>query len=159
MTEREGVDDKGPGVVVHPSLLFFATLLGGLVLQFLFPLRFVNSLPIQLAAGLPVIVIGLGLGGWASRTVLKTGTDLNPRSPVRSLVTYGPFRFSRNPIYLSGIIIHLGITVAVDMLWLVILLPSGLVLISLQIRREEEYLGARFGEEYRKYKSRVRRWL
>ena len=159
MTEREGTDDKGPGVVVHPPVLFFATLLAGLVLQFLFPLRFVNSLLVQLSTGLLVIGVGLGLGGWASKTVLKAGTELNPHSPVRSLVTHGPFRFSRNPLYLSGIIILLGIAVAVDTLWLILPMPIGLILISLQVRREEEYLEARFGEEYRKNKGRVRRWL
>ena len=152
-------NDKGPGVVVSPPLLFFGILLGGLGLQFLFPLRFVNSLFVQLAVGFPIATVGFGLGGWAVRTLTKAGTDPRPHSPVRSLVAHGPYRFSRNPVYLSGIIILLGIAVAADTLWLILLLPIGLVLIHLQVRREEEYLEERFGEEYRKYKLNVRRWL
>lgn len=159
MKEHLGAEEKGPGVVVHPPILFFATLLGGLVLQFLFPLRFVNNLWIQIALGLPTIIVALGLGGWAVRTLMKAGSDPRPHAPVTSLVTHSPFRFSRNPIYLSGAIILLGAAVAADTLWLIILIPVGLALISPQIRREEEYLDAKFGDEYKNYKRRVRRWL
>jgi len=127
--EREAADEKGPGIVVHPPLLFFTTLVGGLVLHFLFPLRFVSSLPVQLGIGLPLIAVGSGLGVWASKALLKAGTGLDPHSPVRSVVIHGPFSFSRNPIYLSGVIILLGVAVAVDTLWLILLVPFGFVLI------------------------------
>ncbi len=155
----EGAEDRGPGVVVHPPILLFATILGGLVLQFLSPLRFIGSLLVQLTIGLWAMAVGIGIGGWASRTVLAAGTGLDPHSPVRSLVVHGPFRFSRNPLYLSGLIILLGIAAVLDNPWIILVLPIGLVLISLQVRREEKYLDARFGEEYRKYKGNVRRWL
>ena len=157
--EQREVEDKGPGVAVSPPLLFFATLIVGLVLHFLYPLRYVSSLLVQLVIGLPVIIIGFGLIGWAARTLMKAGTDPRPHSPVKSIVVSGPFRFSRNPIYLSGGIILIGLAVAVDTLWLIILLPVGFALIFPQIRREEDYLEAKFGDEYRRYKRRVRRWL
>jgi protein-S-isoprenylcysteine O-methyltransferase Ste14 len=159
MTNDKGTVDSGPGVVVHPPLLFVASLLVGFAFQFLLPLRFVNSLVIQLAIGLSIIIVGFGLGGWAVRTLVKAEVDPRPHSPVKSLVVTGPFRLSRNPIYLSGIVLLTGAAFAADTLWLLLMLPVALGIISLQVSREEKYLEARFGEEYRKYTGRVRRWL
>ncbi len=159
MEESGQAYSKGPGVVVHPVLLLFLTLIGGLILQFFFPIRFINDVPVQLGIGVPIIGVGLGLRRWVFRIASTAKTSLNPHSAVRSLVVDGPFRFSRNPLYLSGIVTLLGVMVAVDTLWLLILQTLALVPIFLQVRREEEYLDARFGEEYKKYKARVRRWL
>ena len=128
-------------------------------MEFFFPSRFVGVLLVRLGLGLPLITAGLGLGGWAVRTLMKAGTDPRPHSPVSLIVIHGPFSFSRNPIYLSGIIIIGSVAVAVDTLWLLLLIPVSFLLISPQVRREEEYLEQRFGEEYRKYKRNVRRWL
>ncbi len=157
--EQGRKDDEGPGVVVSPPVLFLAALVAGLSLQLLAPVRFVNSLLIQLATGVTVIIVGFGLGGWAVRTLMRAGVNPRPHSPVSSLVTHGPFRFSRNPVYLSGILVLTGVAVAVDTLWLIVLTLVGFVVISFQVRREERYLEARFGEEYRKYLRSVRRWI
>ena len=90
----------------------------------------------------------------------RAGTNVNPRDPTTAIVVEGPFRFSRNPLYLSLILAYLGITLLVNALWPLLLLPPLLVVLHWGvIAREERYLEAKFGESYRVYKARVRRWL
>jgi len=88
------------------------------------------------------------------------GTNVRPDQPSLAIVTDGPFRFSRNPMYLATTGLYLGLTLLVNTAWpLILLSPMLLVLHWGVIRREERYLEAKFGEPYRAYKSRVRRWV
>jgi protein-S-isoprenylcysteine O-methyltransferase Ste14 len=93
-------------------------------------------------------------------TFRRANTSLDPRKPVSRFVTWGPYRYSRNPGYTSLTLIYVGISALVSALWPLLLLPG--VLITMQrgvIEREERYLERRFGREYHEYKQRVRRWL
>ena len=77
-----------------------------------------------------------------------------------AVVRHGPFRFSRNPMYLSLTGLYVGIAVSVNALWVTVLLPVALVSIMVGvIAREESYLERKFGTEYTRYKTTVRRWL
>jgi protein-S-isoprenylcysteine O-methyltransferase Ste14 len=90
----------------------------------------------------------------------RTDTPIDPRKPVSKLVADGPFRYTRNPAYLSLTIIYVGITVLRNALWPILLLPLVLYVIQGdQIEREEQYLERIFGEEYLTYKMSVRRWM
>jgi protein-S-isoprenylcysteine O-methyltransferase Ste14 len=90
----------------------------------------------------------------------NAGTNPDWDSPATVLVTHGPFRFSRNPQYVSGNILYLGIAVSFNTLWPIVFLPVILlIMIEGVIKREERYLERRFGAEYLSYKSEVRRWL
>ncbi len=92
--------------------------------------------------------------------MVLAGTSPNPTKPTTKIVVQGPFRFFRNPIYLSFTLIYLGITIATNALWPLLLLPVVLVIIQLRaLYPEEKYLEQRFGEEYLRYKARVRRWI
>jgi protein-S-isoprenylcysteine O-methyltransferase Ste14 len=114
----------------------------------------------QLVTGLPFIGISIALVKWASRTMKQAGTDANPYNPSTAIVVDGPFRFSCNPMYLSFTALYIGIAFAVDALWPFVLLPIALVGISLGvIKREERYLEQKFGQDYLRYKVRVRRWI
>ena len=90
----------------------------------------------------------------------RAGTNVRPDQPSLAIVTDGPFRFSRNPMYLATTGLYLGITLLVNTPWpLILLSPMLLVLHWGVVRREERYLEAKFGEPYRAYKSRVGRWV
>ena len=80
--------------------------------------------------------------------------------PTTAIVVHGPYRFTRNPMYVSLVGLYAGVTLFVNSAWPLILLPAVVLLVQRQvIAREEAYLEAKFGEEYRAYKARVRRWI
>lgn len=112
------------------------------------------------AAGGTLGAFAVLLAGWAIGTMMRAGTPVEPWEPTQRIVARGPYRFSRNPIYVSLLLLFLAIAVIVDSPWfygalpvLFLLLHGGVVL------REENYLGQKFGEEYAAYTRRVRRWL
>ena len=97
---------------------------------------------------------------WFFWTLRSGGTPINPEKPVSSLVTGGPFRYTRNPGYLSMAMIYARIASLANALWAILLLPAVLVVIWRGvIEREERYLERKFGEEYLLYKVRVRHWI
>ena len=97
---------------------------------------------------------------WADRTLARFGEDSNIRKPTRTLVTAGPYAFSRNPEYVAFTLLYLGIALILNIAWLIILLPAAVLFIYYWvIRREERYLEGLFNDEYRRYWTRVRRWL
>jgi len=90
----------------------------------------------------------------------RAGTTPNPTKPTTALVLRGPYRFTRNPMYLGFAALYLGVTLLVNSLWPLLLFPAVVGLVQGRvIAREEAYLEAKFGNEYRAYKMRVRRWL
>lgn len=90
----------------------------------------------------------------------RAGTSPNPRRPTTALVTDGPYRFTRNPLYLSMATIYAGAALGVNSFWTLILLAAAVALIDRgQMVREERYLEEKFGDAYRGYKARVRRWI
>ena len=148
-----------PGVIACPPLVFLGAFGLGLLLHWLMPVP-----PLQLAFSRvlgAVLCLASGVVGiWGRVTMSRAGTNVRPNRPVNALVTDGPFRFSRNPLYLSLTVLYLGITLFFDALWpLVTLLPMLAVVHWGIILREERYLETKFGDEYRAYKARVRRWI
>ena len=143
-----------------PPLAYAAPMAAGLVMHLAFSDRFLPQGWVQLAAGLPLMVASGLLAVWASVTMRRAGTALDAYSSTTAVVVRGPFRFSRNPMYLSLTGLYLGIAVSVNALWVVALLPLALVSITVGvIAREKSYLERKFGTEYVSYRSRVRRWL
>jgi protein-S-isoprenylcysteine O-methyltransferase Ste14 len=110
--------------------------------------------------GAVVIVAGVALMISFELAFKRAGTDANPYRPSSALATDGPYRFSRNPGYLGMAITYIGITLAAEAPWaLVMLLPATLVIQYGVIAREERYLERLFGEEYLSYKRTTRRWI
>jgi protein-S-isoprenylcysteine O-methyltransferase Ste14 len=102
----------------------------------------------------------LGLGVASVVAIRRTGQTENPWSPTTKIVQSGPFRLSRNPLYLQMVLVSLGAAVLLANVWLILLTPIvGWTLQHFAIRPEEAYLEAKFGEAYLSYKRRVRRWL
>ena len=102
----------------------------------------------------------MALATWFIRTMCGADTTLDVNKPVSSLVQDGPFRYSRNPGYLSLVMIYTGVAILRNALWVILFLPLLLVVTQRElIEREERYLERTFGEEYLAYKRRVRRWV
>jgi protein-S-isoprenylcysteine O-methyltransferase Ste14 len=148
-----------PHVIAPPPLIFLAALGLGLIVSLAFPVDFLTPIS-RFAPGLLLIVLAaVGLLS-AFRTMQHAGTPLDPRETPRAIVSTGPYRFSRNPIYLSMALFVLGVGLLADALWVLVLLPVVLLVINYGvIAREERYLERKFGPTYLQYKSAVRRWI
>ena len=154
--------DRTPGVIVRPPLLYAGALATGAALDWLVPVDVLEPLfggwRREIALGL--IALSLALGFWAFRHFQSAGTNVPTDRPVEALVTGGPYRYSRNPIYVALTGAYLGVTVWTASLWMLALLPAVLTVMSLGvIAREEALLERLFGERYRTYRGRVRRWF
>jgi len=147
-------------VVVLPPIAWAVAILVGLGLDRLYPLPFLPAALPHVWLGGAVFVLGVALAVWAATTFRRAGTRVEPNRPTTAIVTTGPFRFSRNPIYLGMQLGQIGLAVAFDSLWLLAtLVPFFLVLRYGVVAREEVYLDRKFGDTYRGYAARVRRWL
>lgn len=149
----------GGGAHTPPPLLYAGTLLLGLLLNRQFPLPF---LPRRLSriVGATMVIGGQVVGIASVRALRRAGNSPRPDVPVRELVEEGPYGHSRNPLYLSMTMIYAGIAAIANARWAILLLPAVLTAINQgMVRREERYLEERFGDRYRDYKARVRRWL
>ena len=147
-------------VIIRPPLAWALAVLSGLALNWLVPLPF---LPADLPVGwLGALVFGLALAlfAWAIVTMTRAGSNVPTNRPTTTIVESGPYRFTRNPIYLGMFLGLIGLAIAFDTLWLLIMLvPFALVIRYGVVAREEAYLERKFGDVYRAYRSRVRRWL
>lgn len=155
---RGGSQDN-PGVMAPPPLIFLAALVAGLLIQRAFPMPFLAA-PWARAAGVLLVAAAFALAGSAARMMRRAGTNIDPRKPATTLVVDGPFRFTRNPLYLSLTLLYGGISCLANALWPLVLLPGVLAMIRYGvIAREERYLERKFGEAYLRYKASVRRWV
>jgi protein-S-isoprenylcysteine O-methyltransferase Ste14 len=110
--------------------------------------------------GFPLIVVGLVLGGAAFKAQHQAGTPVDPHQPTRALVKSGPYRITRNPIYLSFAFLISGAALIMNTFWTLPLVPGVLAILDRgMVRREEDYLEEKFGEDYAEYKHKVPRWL
>ena len=146
---------------VLKRLTYLVPLVASLPLHYLWkPLRFFPEWWIGPAVGLPLVVTGIVLLAWATRTMFRAGEDPDVDKPTTAVVANGPYAFSRNPIYVSFNAVYVGIALAVNTLWPIIFLPVGIALLHYRvIAREESYLERVIGDEYRQYRARVRRWV
>lgn len=159
MTEVTQQKQIGVNVVVKPPQLFLITIVTGLLLQQLWPFSFASSV-VAIWLGLSLISGCLGLMVWADGTFKRWDTAVNPDHPTTQIIKTGPYRFSRNPMYLAFLLIQLGVGLALSSWWLLItLLPAWIILRWGVIAREEQYLRGLFGVEYLDYQTAVRRWL
>jgi protein-S-isoprenylcysteine O-methyltransferase Ste14 len=147
-------------VVIRPPIAWALAVLAGLALRWLVALPF---MPASVAAGWVgglVFVLALALFGWAILTIIRAGSNVPTNMPTTTVVESGPYRFTRNPIYLGMFLGLVGLAIGFDSLWLLgTLVPFALVIRYGVVAREEAYLERKFGDAYRHYCARVRRWL
>ena len=158
----ETVTGKQPdsaGVMVPPPLIYLIGLVLGYGLGLVFPIAFLPFVP-SLVLGAVILLVGLTIASSAIRTFRRHRTTTLPTRPAAALVRDGPFRFTRNPMYLSLGISYAGLALMMDSLWgLLLLIPVVLAVNFYVIVREEKYLTREFGDEYRSYMAKVRRWV
>ncbi len=149
-----------PNVLVLPPVLVAVTLAAGLLLHhFAWTVRVFPLWPARLA-GAALVLAGGVLAIRAHQVMHRAGTNVIPTLPALVLVTDGPFRFTRNPLYVAATGVYLGVALWVDgLVPLLLAVPMMAILHWGVVRREERYLAAKFGEPYREYRSRVRRWF
>jgi protein-S-isoprenylcysteine O-methyltransferase Ste14 len=148
-----------PGVVAPPPLLYGGAFVLVLVFRWFWPMPIFGH-AVALWLGLALLVLGVGIAAWGIRTMQAAGTNVNPALPTTAIVASGPFRFSRNPLYLALTLLYLGLTLAFNTWWgIVVLVPVLIIMHRGVVLREERYLEEKFGETYRQYRSKVRRYL
>lgn len=146
-------------VALPPPLIYLLGWLAGWLLERRWPMAWNPSLASQVL-GVAVGVAGGCLGAASLLTLRAAHTSPNPFKPTQVISMRGPYAFSRNPIYLGLALLYAGIAVFTRMGWGFVLLPVVLVAVRrLVIVREEAYLERKFGQAYRDYLGRVRRWV
>lgn len=146
--------------VVRPPFAWALAVAAGLALDWLLPLPFVPAVVPTVWAGGAVFAAGLALAAWAIASFRRAGTRVETYKPTTSIVAMGPYRFTRNPIYIGMFLGQIGLAIGFDSLWLLAaLVPFCLVIRYGVVAREEAYLERKFGAPYIDYKARVRRWL
>jgi protein-S-isoprenylcysteine O-methyltransferase Ste14 len=159
---QQGNDPGTAGVIARPPFLFLAALLLGLASDHLLPLPFAvpDHGPVHWIIAGSVILIGLALAAAGIRNFFHAATPVPTYRPVRALVTTGIHGWTRNPIYLGMFLVYGGIGIAARSPWTLLLtLPLAITIRYGVVAREEAYLERRFGDAFRDYKGRVRRWL
>jgi protein-S-isoprenylcysteine O-methyltransferase Ste14 len=151
-------DVDNAGVIVRPPLIYAAALAAMLVLRWLWPLPILSGAAFW--PGVALVALGVGILIWGRRTLVAGGTNVDPSLPSTAVITSGPYRFSRNPLYGGLAVVYLGLTLAFDAWWGIVVLALVLIVMHLGvIQREERYLERKFGDGYRQYRSAVRRYL
>ncbi|MGD0464525.1 MAG: isoprenylcysteine carboxylmethyltransferase family protein [Tepidisphaeraceae bacterium] len=152
-------DPDSPHVFAPPPLIFLAGFLVGLLLEWLVPLDRLSATTVKCIGVVVALASGI-LALWGRAAMRRAGTHIDPRAPALAIVTDGPFQFTRNPLYLSLVLLTLGAALVFDLLWVIVaLIPVVLIIHFGVILREERYLASKFGQTYLDYKRKVRRWV
>ncbi len=155
MMSRPG--ETPPSSVPWPPILIALTVVVGRLLDFSAPAQLPEGLS---PAGAALALLAIGNDLWCARTLWRRKTTVMPHRIVSQLVTDGPYRFSRNPIYISHVALTIAIGLMLRSFWILALTPALVFgLVKLSIEPEERHLASKFGEEFRAYAARVRRWL
>jgi protein-S-isoprenylcysteine O-methyltransferase Ste14 len=147
------------GVRFPPPLLYAGGLALALLLERAAPLGSLPRTPAR-ALALPLLLVGAGLLAAGLEGFRRARTEVLPFRPTTALVTGGPYRLSRNPMYVALLAVYLAAALWFDVAWALVLAPLVVLAVDrLVIAREERYLEAKFGDAYRAYRARVRRWV
>jgi protein-S-isoprenylcysteine O-methyltransferase Ste14 len=147
-------------VIIRPPIAFALAFAAGLGLDWLYPLPFVPASVPHRWVGVALFAAGIALFIWAIATFRRAGTSVQTSEPTTAIAASGPYRFTRNPIYLAMLIGQIALAIGFNSLWIL----ATLVLFYFVLRygvvaREESYLERKFGRAYLDYKGRVRRWV
>ena len=143
---------------VRPPLVYSSSIMTGALLTWLWPLPIAP--PAAVSIGGTMVFASILLFLFSVRALSAAGTPARGNQPTTNIVRTGPYRFSRNPIYLSFFVAQLGIALWISSIWMVAtLIPAAAVVSRVVVPREERYLESRFGQQYSSYRDSARRWL
>jgi protein-S-isoprenylcysteine O-methyltransferase Ste14 len=148
-----------PGVIAFPPLIWLVNTVISVSVHLLIAVPIMRY-DICLACGIVFVILAPTLALSALRTMKAAGTNVHPSEPALALVSDGPFRFTRNPMYLALCLLQVAVGFFLnDWITLLFVVPLALILHYGVVLREERYLAAKFGEPYLQYKREVRRWI
>jgi protein-S-isoprenylcysteine O-methyltransferase Ste14 len=148
-----------PNVKIPPPLIYVAGFLIGLLLDKSLPVAVLSRTPSRIGGSL-CIALWVLLGAWSIGLFRRARTSLLPIRPTTTLVVSGPYRLTRNPMYLALAFLYVGLALWFLVFWALVLLPAVIAVVQyFVIAREEKYLEEKFEEGYRQYRVRVRRWI
>jgi protein-S-isoprenylcysteine O-methyltransferase Ste14 len=151
-------DAANPGRV-RPPIVYLIAIVLGTVIHLVAPVPFLPR-TVAVPLGVSLVAIAIALFYYSVAKFRAAGTPVPGGQPTTTIVRTGPYRFSRNPIYLAFSLFQLGIAIWVNSVWLLATLAGAVAVInSVVIRREEQYLERKFGAQYLDYKASVRRWV
>lgn len=144
-----------------PPVLLLGCIIAGGLLHYGWPRAIASyEFTAGLYAGVGVMAAAVALVAWAALELRRHHTSIEPGRTPRALVTSGPYRFSRNPIYVGQLILVTSFAIAFNSVWMLLFVPVLFALLDrLVIVREEAVIASRFPEEFARYRARVRRWL
>ena len=156
--ENRNMADGGVVALVRPPIVYVVAIVAGLGIETGWP---TPPLPSVLAPlGVVLVLLAVTLYALSIRELRAARTTFRTQRPTTTMVMTGPYRLSRNPIYLAFTLLQLGIGLWWNSAWVLGLLVQAFVLVSFgTVAREERYLQEKFGDEYRRYKADVPRWL
>jgi protein-S-isoprenylcysteine O-methyltransferase Ste14 len=159
---KQGQPDN-PGVIMLPPYIFLIAIGAILALEFLLPFNLMPPASVTnplMWVGLLAFVAGLRLAYWGRATFIRAGTNVPPSKPALLLVTDGPYRYSRNPMYVGMLLVVAGLTIGLSLEWGLIVWPLFLAVLHFGvILREERYMTAKFGAPYEEFRGRTRRYF
>lgn len=145
--------------LIRPPLVYLGSIALGLVIHGVWPAAVVPG-PVSTPVGALLTFLAVGLFVAAIRSFRAAGTPVPGNRPTTTIVRHGPYRFSRNPVYLAFSLFHLGLAVWINSIGVLIaLIPAVSLMALVVIPREERYLEARFPSAYASYRGAVRRWV
>ena len=151
--------DHGPGIMIPPPLIYFIGFLFAYVMNRFYLIPMLGP-PLSIVLAILAVTPSAVLGLWSMLEFWHARTNPLPHKPSSSLVIVGPYRVTRNPMYVSLALLHVSFGFLLGIAWAFVVLPAVIFIVNIYvIRREESYLESKFGEQYRAYKKRVRRWL
>jgi protein-S-isoprenylcysteine O-methyltransferase Ste14 len=148
-------------ISIPPPVFFFVCLGCGLLMEYLFPIHLINLSPILRVVVGGILMLASGYFAVSAFFVLiKNKTTFNTSKSTIKIVKEGAYRFSRNPLYLSLLLLLFGVGILLSSLWLFCTIPILYILFLFRaVKPEERYLSQKFGEEYLVYSEKVRRWI
>jgi protein-S-isoprenylcysteine O-methyltransferase Ste14 len=154
----EGSDNAS--VLIRPPIALALAAAGGLVATWLYPLPFLPALVPAGWLGIALFALGFALAAWALATMRRAGTRFETYRPSTRIVSTGPYRFTRNPIYVGMVLALISLAIGFDSLWPLVAFAMFYPVIRYGVvAREEAYLERKFGDAYLDYKAKVRRWI
>jgi protein-S-isoprenylcysteine O-methyltransferase Ste14 len=151
-----------PDIIVFPPVIPLVTLVISCVLQWLMPLGWIAEIDPawRIMSGGIIFIAGLLVTIAARQTLVRHGTNVNPLHPTTVLVTDGMFRRTRNPLYVGIMVTQVAVALVFALDWLLLLIvPNWVILHFAVVLREERYLERKFGDAYRRYRTRVPRYM
>jgi protein-S-isoprenylcysteine O-methyltransferase Ste14 len=162
MTEEQpntGQSRDRAEVAFHPPVMLLICIIGGFIERMIVPAPIVPE-ALARPVGIPIVAVALALFGWAVATMRRGGASIPTHTATDAIMTGGPFRLSRNPIYLSMVLLLVGLGFWANSIWFLTWGVLAVVLLTVfVIKPEEQYLEGKFGDAYLSFKHRVRRWV